>query len=186
MFTLSELLSFVFFLSNLDHKELPLRLADFGVLHRNEASGALTGLTRVRRFQQVYFQCLYFSLNLAVNFLTSFRPNYATGWCSYLLQGVPSELNLIKLQIFLFLFFLGFVLFVRHIVLLCQVKDEVKGVLEFIQYTYDIFGFTFDLKLSTVSFLILMLKAWTFWLRCLRMWNSNLMCCTTFVLVFVL
>lgn len=35
--------------------ELPLRLADFGVLHRNEASGALTGLTRVRRFQQVVF-----------------------------------------------------------------------------------------------------------------------------------
>ncbi|KAK3941197.1 hypothetical protein QBC46DRAFT_383503 [Diplogelasinospora grovesii] len=34
------------------HKELPLRLADFGVLHRNEASGALSGMTRVRRFQQ--------------------------------------------------------------------------------------------------------------------------------------
>ena len=33
-------------------KELPLRLADFGVLHRNELSGALTGLTRVRRFVQ--------------------------------------------------------------------------------------------------------------------------------------
>ena len=33
-------------------KELPLRMADFGVLHRNELSGALTGLTRVRRFQQ--------------------------------------------------------------------------------------------------------------------------------------
>ncbi|GBG27792.1 Threonine--tRNA ligase, cytoplasmic [Hondaea fermentalgiana] len=33
-------------------RELPLRLADFGVLHRNEASGALSGLTRVRRFQQ--------------------------------------------------------------------------------------------------------------------------------------
>jgi len=27
-------------------------MADFGVLHRNELSGALTGLTRVRRFQQ--------------------------------------------------------------------------------------------------------------------------------------
>ena len=27
-------------------------MADFGILHRNEASGALTGLTRVRRFQQ--------------------------------------------------------------------------------------------------------------------------------------
>eukprot|EP00884_Botryococcus_braunii_P020679 jgi/Botrbrau1/7295/Bobra.0318s0027.1 len=34
------------------YRELPLRLADFGVLHRNEYSGALTGLTRVRRFVQ--------------------------------------------------------------------------------------------------------------------------------------
>ncbi|KAI9659256.1 MAG: threonyl-tRNA synthetase [Trizodia sp. TS-e1964] len=34
------------------YRELPMRWADFGVLHRNEASGALTGLTRVRRFQQ--------------------------------------------------------------------------------------------------------------------------------------
>jgi threonyl-tRNA synthetase len=34
------------------YKELPLRVADFGVLHRNELSGALTGLTRVRRFCQ--------------------------------------------------------------------------------------------------------------------------------------
>ncbi|XP_006896868.1 PREDICTED: threonine--tRNA ligase, cytoplasmic [Elephantulus edwardii] len=33
-------------------RELPLRVADFGVLHRNELSGAFTGLTRVRRFQQ--------------------------------------------------------------------------------------------------------------------------------------
>ena len=38
------------FISN---AELPIRFADFGVLHRNELSGALTGLTRVRRFQQV-------------------------------------------------------------------------------------------------------------------------------------
>ncbi|KLO07441.1 tars protein [Schizopora paradoxa] len=34
------------------YKELPIRMAEFGVLHRNEASGALTGLTRVRRFVQ--------------------------------------------------------------------------------------------------------------------------------------
>ncbi|TKR81272.1 hypothetical protein L596_015173 [Steinernema carpocapsae] len=34
------------------HNELPFRYADFGVLHRNEMSGALSGLTRVRRFQQ--------------------------------------------------------------------------------------------------------------------------------------
>lgn len=34
------------------YRELPLRMADFGVLHRNESSGALNGLTRVRKFQQ--------------------------------------------------------------------------------------------------------------------------------------
>ena len=34
------------------HRELPIRMADFGVLHRNELSGTLSGLTRVRRFQQ--------------------------------------------------------------------------------------------------------------------------------------
>nr|POE70564.1 threonine--trna ligase, mitochondrial 1 [Quercus suber] len=72
--------------------ELPLRLADFGVLHRNEASGALTGLTRVRRFQQ-------------------------------------DDAHI----------------FCRE----SQIKDEVRGVLQFIKYVYGIFGFTFDLKLST-------------------------------------
>lgn len=34
------------------YRDLPWRIADFGVLHRNEYSGALSGLTRVRRFQQ--------------------------------------------------------------------------------------------------------------------------------------
>ncbi|CDP00192.1 unnamed protein product [Coffea canephora] len=74
------------------YRELPLRLADFGVLHRNEASGALTGLTRVRRFQQ-------------------------------------DDAHI----------------FCRE----SQIKDEVKGVLDFISHAYNIFGFTFDLKLST-------------------------------------
>lgn len=53
-------------------RELPLRLADFGVLHRNELSGALTGLTRVRRFQQddahifcSMDQASYFGINYA-------------------------------------------------------------------------------------------------------------------------
>ncbi|KAE9454597.1 hypothetical protein C3L33_13501, partial [Rhododendron williamsianum] len=72
--------------------ELPLRLADFGALHRNEASGALSGLTRVRRFQQ-------------------------------------DDAHI----------------FCRE----SQVKDEVKSALEFISHVYEIFGFTFDLKLST-------------------------------------
>jgi threonyl-tRNA synthetase len=34
------------------YNELPLRFADFGALHRNELSGALHGLTRVRKFCQ--------------------------------------------------------------------------------------------------------------------------------------
>jgi len=34
------------------YRELPLRYATFDVLHRNELSGALAGLTRVRQFQQ--------------------------------------------------------------------------------------------------------------------------------------
>ncbi|KAF7366685.1 AA-TRNA-LIGASE-II domain-containing protein [Mycena sanguinolenta] len=34
------------------YRELPIRMAEFGIIHRNEASGALTGLTRVRRFAQ--------------------------------------------------------------------------------------------------------------------------------------
>lgn len=34
------------------YNELPVRYSDFSSLHRNEASGALSGLTRVRRFHQ--------------------------------------------------------------------------------------------------------------------------------------
>jgi len=34
------------------YRNLPVRYADFSALHRNEISGALTGLTRVRRFHQ--------------------------------------------------------------------------------------------------------------------------------------
>jgi len=34
------------------YKDLPIRMADFGVLHRNELHGTLTGLTRVRKFTQ--------------------------------------------------------------------------------------------------------------------------------------
>jgi threonyl-tRNA synthetase len=34
------------------YKELPMRYATYDVLHRNEVSGALSGLTRVRQFQQ--------------------------------------------------------------------------------------------------------------------------------------
>ncbi|CAL8297648.1 threonine--tRNA ligase 1, cytoplasmic [Gadus morhua] len=73
-------------------RELPLRLADFGVLHRNELSGALTGLTRVRRFQQ----------------------DDAHIFCT-----------------------------------MDQIEEEIKGCLDFLRTVYQVFGFTFKLKLST-------------------------------------
>lgn len=74
------------------YRELPLRMADFGVLHRNELSGALTGLTRVRRFQQddAHIFC---------------RPD--------------------------------------------QIKSEMAGCLDFLKHVYGIFGFTYQLRLST-------------------------------------
>jgi len=34
------------------YRDLPLRIADFAPLHRNELSGTLTGMTRVRKFSQ--------------------------------------------------------------------------------------------------------------------------------------
>jgi threonyl-tRNA synthetase len=37
---------------NPSYRDLPIRLADFGALHRNELSGALHGLTRCRLFHQ--------------------------------------------------------------------------------------------------------------------------------------
>jgi threonyl-tRNA synthetase len=51
------------------YRDLPLRLADFGVLHRNEDSGALTGLTRVRRFQQddAHIFCRFDQIQSEVN-----------------------------------------------------------------------------------------------------------------------
>jgi len=42
----------VFAAQRRSYRELPLRLADFSPLHRNEATGTLTGLTRVRCFHQ--------------------------------------------------------------------------------------------------------------------------------------
>jgi threonyl-tRNA synthetase len=74
------------------YRELPIRFADFGVLHRNELSGALTGLTRVRRFQQ----------------------DDAHIFCST-----------------------------------DQIKSEIEGALDFMSHVYGIFGFEFNLELST-------------------------------------
>uniref|UniRef100_A0A1L8DI25 threonine--tRNA ligase n=1 Tax=Nyssomyia neivai TaxID=330878 RepID=A0A1L8DI25_9DIPT len=77
---------------NRSWRELPLRMADFGVLHRNELSGALTGLTRVRRFQQ----------------------DDAHIFCA------PEH-----------------------------IKSEIMGCLDFLDSVYKVFGFSYNLVLST-------------------------------------
>lgn len=40
----------IYKMSNKSYRELPLRIADFAMLHRNELRGALGGMTRVRKF----------------------------------------------------------------------------------------------------------------------------------------
>jgi threonyl-tRNA synthetase len=42
----------IFAQKRMSYRDLPMRLADFSALHRNEATGALGGLTRLRRFTQ--------------------------------------------------------------------------------------------------------------------------------------
>ncbi len=75
------------------YKEFPLRYADFGVLHRNEISGVLSGLFRVRKFVQDDSHIF-----------------------------VEPE----------------------------QIKDEVKNVIDFVDYIYrDTFKFEYGVELST-------------------------------------
>ncbi|ARF12392.1 threonyl-tRNA synthetase [Klosneuvirus KNV1] len=77
---------------NRSYRELPLRFADFGSLHRNELRGALTGLTRTKCFAQ----------------------DDAHVFCTQ-----------------------------------SQIKSEMKSCLEFLNTVYGIFGYHFDVKLST-------------------------------------
>ncbi|KAL9603662.1 MAG: hypothetical protein Q9219_000981 [cf. Caloplaca sp. 3 TL-2023] len=72
------------------YRELPLRMADFGVLHRNEASGALNGMTRVRKFQQddTHIFCTQDQITQEIEGLFDFLK------CVYGLFGFPFRLKL--------------------------------------------------------------------------------------------
>ena len=60
------------------YRELPLRYVTFDVLHRNELTGALSGLTRVRQFQQDDCHVFLMESQIAqeVKFLTEFILGY--------------------------------------------------------------------------------------------------------------
>ncbi|XP_070631382.1 threonine--tRNA ligase 2, cytoplasmic isoform X1 [Bos indicus] len=101
-------------------REMPIRLADFGVLHRNEPSGALSGLTCVRRFQQddAHIFCTvgqFQSLSRVQLFVTPWT----------LAHQAPLSMEFLQLE------------------------EEIKGCLQFLQSVYSTFGFSFQLNLST-------------------------------------
>ncbi|WP_199872979.1 threonine--tRNA ligase [Inediibacterium massiliense] len=74
------------------YRDFPMRVAELGLVHRHELSGALHGLMRVRNFTQDD----------------------------------------------------------AHIYMLPeQIKDEIKGVIDFTDYLYSIFGFKYHIELST-------------------------------------
>ena len=56
------------------YRDLPLRLAEFGACHRNEPSGSLHGLMRVRGFTQDDAHIFYTGLE-CVNLMSGFRNN---------------------------------------------------------------------------------------------------------------
>tara|TARA_B100000676_G_scaffold175735_1_gene172452 strand:- start:4137 stop:5891 length:1755 start_codon:yes stop_codon:yes gene_type:complete len=63
------------------YRELPLRLADFGRLHRNERSGVTHGLTRVRSFSQddAHIFCKFDQIEAEIeNFLHMLNESYKT------------------------------------------------------------------------------------------------------------
>jgi threonyl-tRNA synthetase len=74
------------------YRELPIRMAELGLVHRHELSGALHGLMRVRAFTQ-------------------------------------DDAHIFMLP--------------------SQIKEEIKGVIDFTDYLYSIFGFKYHMELST-------------------------------------
>ena len=72
------------------YRELPMRLADFGRLHRNERSGVTHGLTRVRSFVQddAHIFCTLDQIGSEINsFLEMLKEAYGTlGFDSYRLE----------------------------------------------------------------------------------------------------
>ncbi len=153
-------------------KELPLRMADFGVLHRNELSGALTGLTRVRRFQQddAHIFCRKDQVCNQSNCQSwelCFKPRgaklkYHGSTKFYFEYTVRLKFEVSIFGVFgpnikrlwaaccayLFLTIVQEMLFNKSFHIL-QIKEEMHGALDFLKHVYQTFGFTYNLKLST-------------------------------------
>src|SRR5205814_8879353 len=71
------------------YRELPLRYVTFDVLHRNEVTGALSGLTRVRQFQQD--DCHVFIREDQIASHVGFLPKFILG--SYYSFGLTAKVK---------------------------------------------------------------------------------------------
>ena len=125
-------------------RELPLRLADFGVLHRNELSGALTGLTRVRRFVQD--DAHIFCRQDQVSHNWAWSPPHKT---YHIYDGVMVLMHK-KMTSTVYKQYGTTKGYCCKFVISCfQIKQEITGCLDFMTYVYSQFGFSFKLQLST-------------------------------------
>lgn len=127
-------------------RELPLRLADFGVLHRNELSGALTGLTRVRRFQQddahIFCAAEQVSWHQYRNFPWCFIDS---NWLYHILE------RFVMFEQFTLSYYWICIMMMnaKRNIYYFQIRQEISGALSFLKHVYSVFGFSFQLVLST-------------------------------------
>ncbi|OON17826.1 threonine--tRNA ligase, partial [Opisthorchis viverrini] len=152
------------------HRDLPLRFADFGVLHRNEFSGALTGLTRVRRFQQddAHIFCREDQeeaikrdhRKLGVEQKLFFFHELSPGSCFFLPAGAHIYNTLISFirseyrrrgfqEVITPNIYNSSLWEISGHWQHYSIKDEIKSCLDFLRCVYGVFGFTFELYLST-------------------------------------
>ncbi|KAG8509228.1 Threonine--tRNA ligase, mitochondrial [Galemys pyrenaicus] len=109
-------------------RELPLRLADFGALHRAEASGGLGGLTRLRCFQQddAHIFCAPDQVAPQSISLPAVCPVTRRLWASVALSTSAHPPSFRP-----------------------QLEAEIRGCLDFLRSVYAVLGFSFRLALST-------------------------------------
>lgn len=140
---------------NRSYRELPLRLADFGVLHRNEFSGALQGLTRVRRFQQddAHIFCRYAAAAALCSAALAGqswpgRVSSERAPCTSLLHAGRSRCRQRDAQAAL-----PDAPRRAAAALFCcrrdQVKEEIMSYLKMMGEVYDVFGLDYKMALST-------------------------------------
>ncbi|KFO18199.1 Threonyl-tRNA synthetase, mitochondrial, partial [Fukomys damarensis] len=147
-------------------RELPVRLADFGALHRAEASGSLGGLTRLRRFQQDDAHIFCAPEQVAPPgptraspdppLILSVNPNIGAFQFALCVLQFPSlRLQLCRIPVFAVFPQVTVTVDLQltpispSLISCPQLQAEIHGCLDFLRSVYDVLGFSFRLSLST-------------------------------------